>query len=233
MACCMMYRGGLDVLGCWAVVASPKVCRRYHNVYGKIMRKSFEMSCFLIFHVKITRDMQRCSQLGISCEEMWCQRMWTQQWPPSRPNAPFSSWIGAPLASSVASTISHLLQLARSKKKDHEFWEIFWNYPSLGNVSISCMNIKVVLISFSDGHPGTNQGGSWRRFGQGHARLLHDFELHGASGRTFSQRGLVVIPGIGNIVNVVNVCERFTTDLRSGYVKIAIENDHRVHGFSH
>jgi len=95
------------------------------------------------------------------------------------------------------------------------------------------MNIKVVLISFSDGHPGTNQGGSWRRFGQGHARLLHDFELHGASGRTFSQRGLVVIPGIGNIVNVVNVCERFTTDLRSGYVKIAIENDHRVHGFSH
>ena len=121
MACCMMYRGGLDVLGCWAVVASPKVCRRYHNVYGKIMRKSFEMSCFLIFHVKITRDMQRCSQLGISCEEMWCQRMWTQQWPPSRPNAPFSSWIGAPLASSVASTISHLLQLARSKKRIMNF----------------------------------------------------------------------------------------------------------------
>ena len=88
------------------------------------------------------------------------------------------------------------------------------------------MNIKVVLIFFSDGHPATSQGGSWRRFGQGHARLLHDFELHGASGRTFSQRGLVVIPRIGNIVNVVNLCERFTRDLRSGYVKIAIENDH-------
>ena len=138
----------LGCFGCWAVVASPKVCRRYHNVYGKIMRKGFEMGCFLIFHVKITRDMQRCSQLGISCEEMWCQRMWTQQWPPSRPNAPFSSWIGAPLASSVASTISHLLQLARWKKQDHEFWEIFWNYPPFGNVSISCMNIKVVLIFF-------------------------------------------------------------------------------------
>ena len=44
-------------------------------------------------------------------QEMWCQRMWMRQLPPSRPSEPSSSWIGAPLASSAASTINHLLML--------------------------------------------------------------------------------------------------------------------------
>ena len=48
--------------------------------------------------------------LRFHIQAMWCQRTWMRQLPQSRPSAPFSSWIGAPLASSAASTISHLLR---------------------------------------------------------------------------------------------------------------------------
>ena len=164
----------LGCFGCWAVVASPKVCRRYHNVYGKIVRKSFEMGCFLIFHVKITRDMQRCSQLGISCEEMWCQRMWTQQWQPSRPSAPSNSWIGAPLASSVASTINHLQCLNLYVRQN--FWPVifFWEDIFLTYFIRFFWHNEWGISAAGSPSP----GGAGRWFGQGHACLLYDFQLH-------------------------------------------------------
>ena len=55
-------------------------------------------------HVRL----QNChvQRLPISSQEMWCQRMWMQPLPPSKPSAPSNSWIGAQLASNVASIIS-------------------------------------------------------------------------------------------------------------------------------
>ena len=54
---------------------------------------------------------------------MLCQRMWTRLLQPSRPSVPSSSWIGAPPASSVASTISRLdrLEMVFSNKRGADF----------------------------------------------------------------------------------------------------------------
>ena len=199
-------------------------------------------------------------------KEMWCQRTWTRPLQPSRPSEPSSSWIGAPLASSVASTISHLLWssvccrwLLYFPNQTCNIWNIcrepfslvaglrhgfsvlpgtftnfcglkptaswitspqksveFWICPNLGSNRRFCeiilkkygyqktfpedwWPVKRYILPLFHGIPLRNptpsppfrgyfatlepskspiQGGSWRRFGQGHARLLHDFQLH-------------------------------------------------------
>ena len=88
-------------------------------------------------------------------QETWCRRMWTQLWRPSRRNAPSSSWIGAPLASSVASTISSLEFGDVFNAYPLEDWKIlkryFSNWTNLG----FCFGLRIIQTTSS--HP-TSQG---------------------------------------------------------------------------
>ena len=139
MACCMMYRGdsaeglltvasGLcfkdkssarwvllcTLFSCLAIdtiLPRPFTNTRMHHIFFFF----FFLFLFLFFFF-FRFSFALLYSLDSNCiytlaQEMWCQRMLMRQLPPSRPSAPSSSWIGAPLASSAASTINHLLML--------------------------------------------------------------------------------------------------------------------------
>ena len=107
MACCMMYRGNL--------AANLSTFTRWLCIPCTEMAETCCLgSQYLSFCIrnKNVGLMEKFPDLSPDMtKEMWCQRMWTQQLQRSRPSARSSSWIGAPLALSVASTISHLLSL--------------------------------------------------------------------------------------------------------------------------
>ena len=127
MACCMMYRGASakkwspfwdskDLIWVWwaemmryllynvIYIYIIPIINNYIYIYWDICLVFLKPLSFRVLRTcRVWHDGNWYSQA------MWCRRTWMQQLPRSRPSAPFNSWIGAPLASSAASTISHLL----------------------------------------------------------------------------------------------------------------------------